>query len=109
MAKTLLLRRSLSESGASGSDSIDPGNESFTCETVVEIDKQIADSVTDEEHLVSIDVSGLQVLEIWSDQDVTLKTNDSGAPQETISFTANEPVVFRSGDSALFAGDVTDR
>lgn len=44
-----------------------------------------------------------------SDQNVTIKTNSSGTPQETINLVAGNPITFRfdDGRGALFAGSVT--
>lgn len=72
------------------------------------LDVSVADSVTDEQHEIAIDVSALQAIYIFSDQDITIETNDGTTPQETINVTANEPVIWETGDSALFSGDVTD-
>ena len=41
---------------------------------------------------VAIDVSEVKALFIVSDQDVTVKTNSSGAPDNTISLLANRPL-----------------
>jgi hypothetical protein len=51
----------------------------------------------------------LQDVYITSDQDVTLKTNSSGSPQETLTIKAGKPFCWYkdSGVAAPFAGDVT--
>jgi hypothetical protein len=51
----------------------------------------------------------LQGVYILSDQNLTLKTNSTGSPQDTITITANEPFEWNntSGIAAPFAGSVT--
>ena len=70
------------------------------------LDESISASTTDAEYLIAIDVSRLLLCAIESTVDMTLETNDSSSPQETISLTANKPVIFEDGDTALFSGDV---
>lgn len=67
----------------------------------------IALDATDYNIVIGIDVSSLQVFAMKAGQDLTVKTNNSGAPQETISLVADRPIVWQEGDAALFAGDVT--
>jgi hypothetical protein len=38
---------------------------------------------------------------------MTVKTNSSGSPQETITLKANRPKIWQEGDTAMFAGDVS--
>lgn len=78
-----------------------------TVETQVILDEVVEDSVTDQEHLVAIDVSALKMFAMVASVDMTVDTNDSGTPQETFSLTAGVPVFFKEGDDAIFSGDVT--
>lgn len=48
-------------------------------------------------------LAGLALLWILSDKDLTLKTNDAGAPDDTIELTAGIPYIWREGDAALSA------
>lgn len=77
-----------------------------TVENVQVIEETVADGSTDLAILCSIDVSAAKVVSIMADQDLTIETNDGTTPQETISLTANLPIVWQTGDAALFAGDV---
>lgn len=54
-------------------------------------------------------VANLKSIFILSDQNCTVKTNSSGAPQETITLVAGIPFVwqYQSGVAVPFAGDVT--
>jgi hypothetical protein len=54
-------------------------------------------------------LANLQDIYILSDQDVTLKTNSTGSPQETLTIKANKPFGWYkdSGIPAPFAGNVT--
>lgn len=46
---------------------------------------------------------------IFTDQAITIKTNSSGSPQETLTIAASSPWLYRSDDNRAnpFAGDVT--
>jgi hypothetical protein len=78
-----------------------------TCESVIKIEETIADSTSDQEIGFAVDVSAMQACSIYSDQALTIKTNDSSSPQETIALSAGEHIVFQSGGSAPFSDDVT--
>lgn len=51
----------------------------------------------------------LQAVFIVSDQNITIKTNSSGSPQETISLVANQPYFWTTNGyfANPFGGDVT--
>jgi hypothetical protein len=72
-------------------------------------DYTIANGVTNQLITLTIDVSALKSILIVSTVAMTLKTNDSGAPQDTIALTAGVPIMEYVGDisGAMFAGDVT--
>lgn len=62
---------------------------------------------------VALDISQIRSLTIVSSTAATIKTNASGAPQETLTLAAGVPLVFDAdmpgvaiGD--IFAGDVTN-
>lgn len=82
-------------------------NQEFTCTVSGELDEAVPDAASDVEKLFAIDVSALKCFMMVADVAMTVKTNDSGSPQETFSLTAGKPVLWREGDTAIFAGDVT--
>lgn len=55
------------------------------------------------------DVSELQSLYLVSTVNMTLKTNSTSSPQETLTLVANEPVIWWDGNPLTmpFAGDIT--
>jgi hypothetical protein len=61
------------------------------------------------EMLVAIDVSTVKSIVLASDQDVTVKTNDAGTPDDTIALKAGVPYVWNtdSYDTLLLTVDVT--
>ena len=91
-----------------GDTSFGGGARTFTVATVLKLEETIADSVTDQEHLLAIDISQLKVFYMVSDQALTVDTNivDPGQ-QEKFTLVANQPVTFETGETAIFAGDVT--
>jgi len=69
----------------------------------------IADSETDFEVALALDVSEIKALYICSTQDVTLETNDGSTPDDTISLKANVPYIWHedSYHDCLLTTDVT--
>lgn len=89
-------------------------NVGATCSIVGESDQrltlQIAGTTTNQAWLVNLISGKLQYLIITTDQPLTLKTNNSGSPQDTIALAANIPFVWivNSGIPFPFAGTVTE-
>jgi hypothetical protein len=84
-------------------------SETYTGTDVINDEVPLAAGVVNQAFVKPITVAALQFLEISADQNVTIKTNSSGSPQETINLIANKPLIFRNGDyrAAIFAGNVT--
>lgn len=57
----------------------------------------VANGQTVFEIMAAIDVSALKSLFVVSDQNVTMKSNSSGAPDDTLTLLANQPLVWYSG------------
>ena len=102
MAFTVRVTKGAAEGTTSISSTVD-----HTCETVLKLQETIANGATDALQLIAIDVTQLKAFAMVSDQAMTVKTNNSGTPQETFTLVANKPVVWQAGDAAIFAGDVT--
>lgn len=58
------------------------------------VSESIADSETDLLVVYAVDVSAIQSIIINSTQDITIKTNSSGAPDETLAIVANASYVW---------------
>lgn len=95
-----------SQSVRDGSDTHST-TKSHTVESLIKFEESIADEVVHQEIGIAIDVSALQVCSITSDQAITIKTNSSSVPQETIAVAAGQQYLFQAGDAALFSDDVT--
>lgn len=58
-----------------------------------------------------ITISKIKNLYMCFDTDLTLKTNSTGSPQETLDFTANVPLLWDADGplaiSTIFAGNIT--
>lgn len=102
MPFTISLVQSISE----GSTTIS-ANQTFAPETVTKFAETVNDGASDLEFAVSVDITELLVFYMKATQAMTVKTNSSGAPDETFVLAANSPVVWRAGDTAIFGGDVT--
>lgn len=57
----------------------------------------VAGSATNMEVDIGLDVSALQEVYVLSDQDLTLKTNSTGSPDDTLTLTANKPLIWYVG------------
>lgn len=77
-------------------------------EILVQMAETVPDDTTDKSLPLSLDVSALEAFALKASVDMTVKTNSSGSPQETFVLSAGELVLWESGDSAIFAGDVTE-
>jgi len=65
----------------------------------------VADSATDDQHTYDIDVSLVESIYWVSDQTVTIETNDGTTPAQTITLTANQPLVWH--DTMVFSNPLT--
>lgn len=74
----------------------------ITAESDLGLSVAVLDGVTDEEHILAVDVSQLKALFIASDQDVTIETNNpggaSGAADDTFNLKANQPIDWMEND-----------
>lgn len=68
----------------------------------------IADGAADQQFALAIDISELKQFAIVAGEAMTVKTNSSGAPDDTLVLVKDVPVFFVSGDPAVFSADVTD-
>lgn len=84
-------------------------SKSISADKKIAVNVPIADSESDYEILVNIDVSAVQSVYIVSDQDVTLETNDGAVPIDTIELKAGVPYAWHgeSYDALLLTTDVT--
>jgi len=60
----------------------------------IDVVESVLDGVSDGLVNFALDVSQAKLVFMQSDQDLTVKTNDSGSPQETISLTAGKPLLW---------------
>jgi hypothetical protein len=87
------------------------GTDIVTDDTELNFDGTIATSGTNIEIDWTCTAANLQSIALFSDQAAVIKTNSSGAPQETITLVANSPTIWtRAVDGAgkiPFSGNVT--
>lgn len=102
MAFTVRVTKSVTEGSTTIQSSVD-----HACDLVAKMDESVADGVSNAEYAVSVAVANMKAAVIQSSVAMTIKTNSSGSPQETIVLAPNVPVVWQEGDAAIFAGDVT--
>ena len=81
---------------------------SHTIESSIRFAETIPDVTTNTPFLIAIDVSSLKHFTMVTNHAVSVFTNEAstGTPQETFTLAAGVPVVWNSGDTAIFAGDV---
>lgn len=105
MAFNQTITRSVSSAGGR---SINKSN-TYSADGLEAREVSIADSVTDQLVNFTLDVSELKSIYMVSDQDLTVETNDSAAPQETISLLADKPLLWQHDSyfAIPFAGNIT--
>ena len=91
----MALSVTVSMSSVSGSLSVS-GSKSYSGGGRVTLNSTIADSVTDQQHVVAIDVSQIQSIVIVSTQNITLETNSASVPADTIAIIAEVPYVWNT-------------
>ena len=103
MAQTYQLVYGFNYGGEQLSRTVTVSNEMSTA-----IDRSVADSTTDLEVALEIDVSLLKALWIESDQVVTIETNSGSAPDHAFVMVANQPLVWQAADYHANPFDTTD-
>lgn len=75
----------------------------------VDLDVAVPASVTNQEYDIGWTETALKSVLLYSDSAVTIKTNSSGTPQDTIALAAGQAIAWQFGDpgTAPFAGTVT--
>lgn len=63
----------------------------------IDIDIDVAASTTNQLFTVAIDISELESIFLVTDGVLTIKTNDSGSPDDTFVFAANMPLIWVNG------------
>ena len=66
----------------------------YTGGSMTPVDEPIPDSSSDKLVVFTLDVSQVKSIYITSDQDLTVKTNDAGAPTDTLNLLADLPYIW---------------
>lgn len=104
MSQNVVVNRS-----ALGAGTTIGGASTISCQHVSVLDVTIAASASDVQHNFRVDVSQLAVFAIYAESDMTIKTNSSGSPVDTIVVNAGETIVWLAGEAnAPISGDMTD-
>lgn len=98
----------LTEKITTDGHSVEKSN-TYTGGLQVSLSEAVADSETDYEIVVTMDVSEIESVMIVSDQDVTLETNSGDTPDDTLSLVAGVPYVWTSDSYhvCLLTTDIT--
>lgn len=82
--------------------------ETITSSVSANLDEVVTDGSTDFQINLAVQEANLQSFSLVSTQDVTVKTNSSGSPQETISLKANRLLAWGvGGGTKPIAGDLS--
>lgn len=73
-------------------------NNSYTDSAVLKIDEAIANAASDVLIAMVLDVAEISMIFMLSDQDLTVETNNGGAPDDTFTLTANEPHLWHTNN-----------
>jgi hypothetical protein len=80
-------------------------SDNYDCDVVTKIDEVLPDGTVDLAYPFTFDANA-RVMVMSSTQNVTVKTNDSAVPQETINLLANVPIIWEEGSAIPFLGNV---
>ena len=85
-------------------------SKAYTGNEETDFDGVVAANAVNQQETLNITVANVIALMLYSDQQVTLKTNNSGAPQDTITLKAGIPIIWTSDswDAKPFVGNVTN-
>jgi hypothetical protein len=97
----------VTRSWARGGDALSI-TESIVVEQEVNMDFQVANAVTDGLHALTLDVSQMKTMYLYSDRAVTLQTNDGTTPDATVTLAAGIPNVWSSTSGATNPFGSTD-
>jgi hypothetical protein len=103
---TFRLRRALSMPSIFLGGSI----ETVHADLGVAFSKTIPALTTDAEIIIALTLAEVLIMGMEADQGCVVKTNSILTPRETLTLTANHPLIWATGDLAggkFFAGDVT--
>jgi hypothetical protein len=91
--------------------SVSSTTHTYSDDTEAGVDALVAAGATNKEWDLALTVANLQSCVLFCDQNVTLKTNSSSSPQETISLVAGKEVIYThdgaAGGAIPFAGNIT--
>lgn len=81
----------------------------ITNTNIVSLEDSVANGQTNKEYVLALDQSQLNGLYIWADGAITLKTNSSGSPDDTLAVPAGIPYVWCTGmlGTLLITADVS--
>lgn len=71
-----------------------------------EVSVTIPASTTDQAMPLTIDISELESIFLVTDGALTVETNSSSSPQETLTFAANKPLAWFNGMPGVAVGDI---
>lgn len=93
----MALTSTISFTAAGGGTTISGVTASASGNNITQIADTIAASTTHQSFAIGIDVSTIQSLFIYTDGALTVKTNSTGSPDQTLTFAANQPLVWAYG------------
>lgn len=81
----------------------------YTDDSEVALDASVPASTTNKEYDLAVSKTDIKSMVLYSDVAVTIKTNSSSTPQETIALAAKQSLIWASDHSETcpFANDVT--
>lgn len=82
---------------------------SFSSDQEINTEVSVADSTTDDQVVMSVDVSAIKSAFIVSDQAVTIETNNGTTPDDTFTLVANVPLEWNESSPLAnpFSADIT--
>ncbi len=82
---------------------------SYSADEDINLSDTVLAGATNKEFDVAVTIANIKSMVLWSDKNLTIKTNSSSTPQETITLTANVQKVYTFDGAApnFFSGNIT--
>lgn len=87
----------ISFTATGGASSISGVTADATGTVGTQVDISIADGVTNQALALAIDISEVESIFLYTDGTLTVKTNSSSVPDQTLTFSANKPLAWVRG------------
>jgi hypothetical protein len=98
----------ITKSFSLGGTSVSIPSDSQTADTMVKLETTVSPATSNFHRILQVPAALIKMMSITSNKAVTIKTNSSGAPDQTLSIGANQGLVWSITDVATIPCPITD-